>query len=198
MSIIVNSPFKEYINNKTKKEIIDFAFDKKDLRVNVDKGWYDIHYREILVELFLKIFKDYCNNQKKNEIVIVSPDNLRLPFGLTPILSIVSYKLGINFAVWKELGNFSDYEDLLYGDIHKELNAYVVQDVLFHGGTLFRMANELNKTNWIVKKYLSLFSYKKDESNHGNTLDEIMNRLGKSNPELKFESIFTIDIEKDD
>lgn len=177
MKITINTPFKKFIDIKTATKLTNNVFDMEKNHINIDRACFDIELRKILVILFEEIITAYCKETTLKQTIIVTPDNMRLTFGLTPVMSVVAYRLNTNLAVWKELGNFHKYEDIIFGNTDQCFNAIIVQDIINYGGTFFRMSDELNKTNWKIQKYYSLFAIRFDGFLYENNLAEIKNNI---------------------
>ncbi|NMC57960.1 MAG: hypothetical protein GYA51_00985 [Candidatus Methanofastidiosa archaeon] len=196
MNISINPPFDTVINRKNAEILIHDVFNEDTLHVDIDKGWINLKIRKILVNMFETLINCYFEVSNPQKAVILTPDNLRLSYGLIPILSTVAYKMNLNLAIWKELGNFSNYTDIIYGDTQQAYDVFIIQDVINYGGTFFRMSDELNKTQWKVKKYLTLFSIKNNGFPYNEILNEVKKRLINLDNKDNFiiESLITIDI----
>jgi hypothetical protein len=133
------------------------AIDPKTNFIDFDNIWVDPEHRKQLtsvIEMSLSCLLPDSFTPLKT--VLVSPDNLRRPFGILPAVACVAQRLGTYMAVWKEAADFSTGLGKLYGPTGISLNGYILQDVVATGGTVLKMASALKKTAWRIEAHMCL------------------------------------------
>src|SRR3989304_1987263 len=132
------------------------AIDSEKNFINFDKLLTSPKFRGDLASIVEKSLLLVTSNFDPNKTVLVSPNNLRKPFGLIPTVSCVSSKLGTYSAVWKEAGDVSTGKGIFLGPVDLPLDCFFFQDVIARGTTILKIAPAIKKTAWQMKAYICM------------------------------------------
>jgi len=132
------------------------AIDPKTYFIDFDNAWMHPEYRKDLISVIEISLSLLPGSFTPSKTVLLSPDNLRRPFGVIPAVGCVAQNLGTYMAVWKEAADFTTGLSTVYGPTKISLDCYILQDVIGTGGTVLKMASTLKKSAWNIKAHMCL------------------------------------------
>jgi hypothetical protein len=132
------------------------AIDLETGFIDIDNIWVSPKYRKDLISVIEMSLSLSISSFTPARTILLSPDNLRRPFGLIPVVAYVAETLGAYMGVWKEAADFTTGLSKLYGPTGMPLDCFILQDVISTGGTLLKMAPTLKKSEWNLKAYICL------------------------------------------
>jgi hypothetical protein len=132
------------------------AIDPKTDFIDVDKIWVNPRYRKDLISVIEMSLSFLPGSFAPPKTVLLTPDNLRRPFGLIPAVACVAQNLETYMAVWKEAADFTTGLSKLFGPTEIPLDCFILQDAVGAGGTVLKMAPALRKSAWNVRAHMCL------------------------------------------
>jgi hypothetical protein len=149
---------------------------------NFDTIWVNPEHRKTLVSVIEMSLALVAGRLEPSRTVLLSPDNLRRPFGLIPAIACVAEKLGTYIAVWKEAAAFTTGLGSLYGPANVPLDCFVFQDAIAGGSTILKMAPALSKSTWNIRAYVCLLLARPENTRVRRNLEELAQAV-KSTPD---------------
>jgi len=132
------------------------AIDPDTYFIDFDTIWSRPEHRKTLISIMEASLSIVVGSLPYLKVVLLSPDNLRRPYGLIPVTGYLANKLGTYMAVWKEAASVSTGLGNLYGPSDTPLDCFVFQDVIAGGSTIRKMIPTLSKSAWNIRAYICL------------------------------------------
>jgi orotate phosphoribosyltransferase len=111
--------------------------------VDIDFVWYDMDLLKDFVANMTQIIEKLRERLGFSKLVL--PDKVAGPFGILPILLLVSQNASpaIPFVIWKEMARPATGESLIFGKLSDGDELLLVNDVINYGVALAHMKNDL-------------------------------------------------------
>lgn len=157
------------MESKSKKKLVRLLKDEKvrDPKtrwISLNKLWFEPESRQLFYEAVLEIWRSQLDISADS--LILYPEGLASSFGLLPIVSLVTHKLGYRMAIWRELGDIITTTPRIFPDIStlpQGLNCTIFQDVVGKGTILRKMYPQILKMNWQVNRYIAVVQLADDQ-----------------------------------